>query len=417
MNPFSLNLTYLKKQAKTRLKAIKAGSNVDLEWLHENHLSQSITQESVKLADVQLAMARELGLSSWNKLKHHVTQLESNRSLSGEPLPSLDSDISTLHVRCGHDIQNTLKESGFSGDFLPYIDPFCVGPLTDNEEYFLTLRAQYVCNNLISEMSELDKSVEQVKEEETKNTEQLQSAKYRRVVIWVEHDNYDQLMLIRVLSLLSYQNLTRIEIIETDKFPGSERFIGLGQLPPEALRTLWETRKELTIEHISSAKKIWLAFCSSTPIQLITIYNDLDESLFPNIKPVIFRHLQELPQTDSKLGLTQSIAIQILKQNNNALGFKALFRQYMKQEPLVYLGDVMFWAVIKPLSFGVEPILTIKRVESNDWQNATIELIDANFESVSTVEEKWIGGIQLTQNDYWSWDHQDLSTLALNSDS
>jgi hypothetical protein len=26
MNPFSLNLTYLKKQPKTRLKAIKAGS-------------------------------------------------------------------------------------------------------------------------------------------------------------------------------------------------------------------------------------------------------------------------------------------------------------------------------------------------------------------------------------------------------
>ncbi len=101
MNPFSLNLEYLKKQAKTRLKAIKAGSNTELEWLLKYHLSNSLNKENVKLADAQLAIARELGVSSRSKIKLHVEQLERNKESS----TTLDGNLRTLHVRCGHDIQ------------------------------------------------------------------------------------------------------------------------------------------------------------------------------------------------------------------------------------------------------------------------------------------------------------------------
>jgi hypothetical protein len=34
-------------------------------------------------------------------------------------------------VRCGHDIQNTLKDAGFTGDFYPLITPYCQGPVTN----------------------------------------------------------------------------------------------------------------------------------------------------------------------------------------------------------------------------------------------------------------------------------------------
>jgi hypothetical protein len=37
-----------------------------------------------------------------------------------------------------------------------------------------------------------------------------------------------------------------LELIAADEFPGSERYIGLGQLPSEALRLLWLSRKPVT---------------------------------------------------------------------------------------------------------------------------------------------------------------------------
>lgn len=412
MNSFSLNLAYLKKHAKSRLKLIKSGSNKDLSWLLSQHPNQTLFPEQVKLSDIHLAIARELGLKSWQKLLSHIELLERHKSNGNEPLPPLDNDIPTLHVRCGHDIQQTLTKAGFAGNFLPYIEPLCIGPLALQEDEFLKLRADYVCHRLVSEIAEMDKSVEQVKREAIKETKELLSNDYQRVVLWIEHDNYDQLMLIRVLYLLSYSNFSKIEIIEVNRFPGREKFIGLGQLPPEALRSLWAKRKKVTIEQITTATQLWKAFCSDGPLDLIESYHNVDNTLFPNIHSVIFRHLQELPQVDSGLSLVESIVLDILRKNKEALEFSKLFKRYMELEPLVYLGDVMFWVLIKPLTEGASPLLTVSMPEPYDWRNCTLQLSDSNFSQRRIIEDKWVGGIHITQKNSWCWDHKNLSTIS-----
>ena len=291
MNAFSLNLTYLKKHAKSRLKRIRSGSVKDLRWLLALHPQPLLPADSVKLADVHLALARELGVSSWSKLLSHIDSLDRNKSSDGAPLPALDDDLQTLHVRCGHDIQQTLEQAGFNGDFLPYIEPLCIGPLFLDEKTLSEIRAEYVSDRLLSEMKEVEKSLEQIKSEAKQATSKLLDNDYQRIVLWVEHDNYDQLMLIRSLYLLSYQNITKVEIIEVSTFPGRERFIGLGQLPPEALRALWNSRTKVSVEHITVATKVWPAFCSKSPLKLVEYYHKVDQGLFPNIREVIFRHL------------------------------------------------------------------------------------------------------------------------------
>lgn len=412
MNAFSLNLTYLKKHAKYRLKRVRSGSVEDLRWLLALHPQPLLPADSVKLADVHLALARELGVSSWSKLLSHIDSLDRNKSSDGAPLPALDNDLQTLHVRCGHDIQQTLEQAGFSGDFLPYIEPLCIGPLFLDEKTLSAIRAEYVSDRLLSEMKEVEKSLEQIKSEAKQATSKLLDNDYQRIVLWVEHDNYDQLMLIRSLYLLSYQNTTKVEIIEVSTFPGRERFIGLGQLPPEALRALWNSRKKVSVEHITVATELWPAFCSKSPLKLVEYYHKVDQGLFPNIRAVIFRHLQELPHIDSKYGLVERLTIDILKNEEEGLEFNELFKRYMKLEPLVYLGDLMYWALIKPLTEGPEPILQAQRSESKDWYNNRISLSKSTHNRTSKVADKWVGGIHLTPNNFWSWDHQDLATIS-----
>jgi hypothetical protein len=59
-----------------------------LEWLRKTARQQlkerRVQQPATKLADVQLALAREYGFPSWRKLKAHIDALERNRSRGGD---------------------------------------------------------------------------------------------------------------------------------------------------------------------------------------------------------------------------------------------------------------------------------------------------------------------------------------------
>jgi hypothetical protein len=46
----------------------------------------------------------------------------------------IDADRPTLHIRCGSDIRDTLREAGFAGDVLEYSDPIFDGPLPDRPD-------------------------------------------------------------------------------------------------------------------------------------------------------------------------------------------------------------------------------------------------------------------------------------------
>jgi hypothetical protein len=61
------------------------------------------------------------------------------------PVPP-DGDLPTLHIRCGSDIRETLRQAGFAGDFLEYSDPICQGPVPDTSD-LLQRRARYLAQS------------------------------------------------------------------------------------------------------------------------------------------------------------------------------------------------------------------------------------------------------------------------------
>ncbi len=152
-NSFSINLNQQKSLAKKRLKAIRQNDERALQQVRQFHTQpEKLTTESIQLADVQHALARELGLPSWSKLKAHVEELEFHKLAIHNREQPLDAELKTLHVRCGHDIQQQLKTCGFEGEFLPMIDPLCIGPIPNDETTFVAIRAQYVVDTLLPVM-------------------------------------------------------------------------------------------------------------------------------------------------------------------------------------------------------------------------------------------------------------------------
>ena len=68
-------------------------------------------------------------------------------------------------------------------------------------------------------------------------------ADYDEVVLWFEHDLFDQLLLIRHLDWFSRRDLgrTKLSLICIGEFPGFEPFHGLGQLDADQLTSLLGT--------------------------------------------------------------------------------------------------------------------------------------------------------------------------------
>ncbi|RYG85755.1 DUF1835 domain-containing protein, partial [bacterium] len=106
-------------------------------------------------------------------------------------LTVLDADCSTLHVRCGSDIRTALREAGFQGDFYEHSYPYLIGPVRDGPGA-LELQAQFLADSydVADALAELTRAERRLTE----------SSRYERVVVWSEHDVYDQLVLVRLLA-------------------------------------------------------------------------------------------------------------------------------------------------------------------------------------------------------------------------
>ena len=75
------------------------------------------------------------------------------------------------------------------------------------------------------------------------------------ICLWFEHDLYDQSALVELLARLDASGaapslLPRMRLVTLDGHPSVERFVGLGQLRPDALPDLYAARVSITPGHL-----------------------------------------------------------------------------------------------------------------------------------------------------------------------
>ena len=85
-----------------------------------------------------------------------------------------------------------------------------------------------------------------------------------RVVLWFEHDLYDQLQLLQILAGLPDRPVG-VELICIGSFPGRPGFAGLGELEPDELASLWPLRTPVVNEHVRAARAAWDVFRAPDP--------------------------------------------------------------------------------------------------------------------------------------------------------
>jgi hypothetical protein len=420
-----LNLEQQKKRAKELLQQFRAADPTAIDRFQhyhpkfKRHPNFSIHTFEPILSDAQLVIARECGLLSWPELKAHIERLDQARLAiaQGQPI-ALDADLSTLHIRCGSDIQHKLKIAGFVGDFLEFADPYCQGPVIADADFeqFLQQRSEFIAQAYRIAQNDAQSRLE-------REYRQLrQSDRYPRIVLWFEHDAYDQLSLAYLLHhfwLIS--NCPHLDLICIDAFPGIQPFIGLGQLPPEALRTLWEHRKPVSSQQLSLGHQIWQALTHSAPDRLHRIVKTGTPAL-PTMTRALQRQLQELPWQEDGLSLTQRLTLEIVAQGPIAAG--QLFRILtLEKEPLPFLGDTMYWQELEILSRGDRPVLEfLPETQSLPWAQRILQLTTTGQAVLErqinwlhlNPPDRWVGGVHLSpEQPIWVWDQAHQRPIEL----
>jgi hypothetical protein len=327
--------------------------------------------------------------------------------------------MKTLHIRCGSDIEATLKEAGFIGDFLEHSIPYCLGPVTTGPDRY-ELMARFLVDAFPAARGGL---VYEHELEGLRRGEQRlhhTSDNYERIVLWMEHDSWDQLVLARLLAHYAQAKRPRVlELIVVNEFPGGERFLGLGQLPPEALRLLWPTRRSVTPEQLSLGNDAWIALASDNPQRLAALARSGTPAL-PIMAPALHRHLRELPSVKNGLSLTEHLLLQILSEDSVTLN-RVFLMMTGGREPLPWIGDLGILHVVDDMLKVAEPVLVrtppapgarwlLQRLAITDLGRAVLRG-ERDWHSLMPPS-RWVGGVSIRPGlPGWRWDEAQQAAI------
>jgi hypothetical protein len=317
-----------------------------------------------------------------------------------------------LHVTNGGSVAGTLRATSLGGETLPWNDVLHEGPVPDvPRDLLLGVRAAFLSQCGRRSETEI---LSDLKRRDRRYLDALQDG--TQVVLWFEHDLFDQLQLIDALALAGEVGVLP-DLILVSSFPGKPSFAGLGELDPDELETLWPRRAATSAETVAVARTAWEAFRAADPVALGALVDDDAEPEL--LVAALARLLEELPSATDGLSGTERRALEALA--TGAVTAGQAFAAAQDAEPAPFLGDTWFYRTLAELGRG--PTRLAETAAGADlaaptpeggpdlWQ-VPLRLTDTGRAvlrgEADRVEllglDRWLGGTHLTAENAWRWD-------------
>jgi hypothetical protein len=323
-------------------------------------------------------------------------------------------EATLLHVTNGESAGNTLRQTALGGAVLSWQDTLHEGPVQAlPRRELLAARAAFLSECGWGARTALLASLEQ-------RERQLLDAvqENRHVVLWFEHDLYDQLQLLDILALArEAEGLP--ELIVIGSFPQKPSFAGLGELTARELETLWPMRRRATPAMLTAATEAWDAFRASEPAQLAELALREPGEL-PFLAAALRRLLEELPAPGDGLSRTERNALRAV--DGGAETPPTAFVAAQRLETAPFLGDTWFFRTLAGLGQGERRLVETGDGEPlpaapplGDAQLFTRSRLRVTSLGMRTLEgtadrvdvlgiDRWLGGTHVTPTDVWRWD-------------
>lgn len=330
--------------------------------------------------------------------------------------------MTLLHVTNGDSAGDTLRQTPLGGAVLPWQDTLHEGPVPAlPRRELLRARADFLAECGWGSRQALLASLE-------RRDRQLLDALRdgAQVVLWFEHDLYDQLQLIDVLALAHTEEIAP-ELIVVGSFPGRPSFAGLGELTASELETLWPSRVVATPAALEAGAAAWTAFRSPDPTGLAE-WATRDDAGLPFLAPALRRLLEELPAPGSGLSGTERRALEAIAAGARTSPAAFLAAQQLEDAP--FLGDAWFFRTLSALGQGPSRLVETDEGEilppppplGDDQRFARLQLrltpagertLRGEADRVELLGvDRWIGGTHVTPNTLWRWDPAEWQLVA-----
>ncbi|MBO1512024.1 DUF1835 domain-containing protein [Metabacillus bambusae] len=291
------------------------------------------------------------------------------------------------------------KVKGINGDIIVWREMYDFGPLNSNwsNEELINNRATFFedkhnipsslfiqnCHNQLNQLNKISREEE--------------------VVLWFEHDRYDQTMLMYILTQLSIQNFVNLSMVSVNSYPTIFPFYGLGQLNFEQLTNLFNQRVKITSKQVKEAVTGWNAYTSSNPKEIKKWITDEQHEL-PFLLETFIRHERYFPSALTGLNEIESLVLNTIAKKT--CSFRDLYKSI---SPLLIndgLSDLHIAALLKELIKGENALLEIDGpLPAFEYNHLDPNLtISPNGENVLEGKENrldligidwWVGGVHL----------------------
>jgi len=304
-----------------------------------------------------------------------------------------------LNITNGDCAVEIMKKADVPGGFLPWRDVLHEGPVPSDLslEELSNVRAKYISDKRWGEPDKIQQLF-------LERDNLLKSYKnYQKVILWFEHDMYDQLQILQILDWFHDQELeeTQLSLICTDQY--------LGMLRPEEMLELYKYEVIVTDDHLELAQHSWSAFRENTPEKWYGLLRE-DTSALEFLNNAIIRMIQEYPNRQNGLSRTEQQALTLISKGEKNPG--KVFAQNQKLEERIFMGDSSFWDIINSflksspslvsLSKGKELTLPINSEHKLFITSVGEEVLLGKRNWIEINElNRWIGGVQLTQDNIW----------------
>jgi hypothetical protein len=304
-----------------------------------------------------------------------------------------------LHVTNGDCAAGGLRQAGLPGTVVISADVLHEGPApTVTEGEWHRVRADYLASRgngsaeqIRSELARWDASVDAGANED-------------EVVLWFEHDLFDQLLLIRLLDRIAdWPRRPRVTMISTDRY--------LGTLSPAELAALFSTRTDISDEQLKLARAAWGAFRSSDPTDLEAVLA-LDTGSLPFLAAALWRHLEEFPSQQEGLSRTERDILAILMRGPRSP--RDLFPAQQVFEDRIFMGDSSFAWILRQLAASTPALIAMKSETAADTLPDGVasitpfgrQVIEGQKDRVAESGiDRWLGGVHLSgRGPLWRWD-------------
>ena len=331
-----------------------------------------------------------------------------------------------LHVTNGSATAALMRRAGVAGDILPWQDVLHEGPvpaslspalLADVRARFIAAQGWAPLDDVVDDFARRDAAL-------------ARFATHDEVVLWFEHDLYDQLQLIQILDRLADLDPgpTRLSLIGIDAFPDVDRFVGLGQLDPTQLASLFPARQPITPTQLSLARDAWHAFRSPDPTAIERLMEG-DTSPLPFLRAALHRHLAQFPAVHDGLGRTERQILEAI--NAGAATPVDVFLADQAREERPFMGDTTLWSYLYRLGADPAPLVafagpTVASPPAGPnqelFRHQTVSLTLRGHEVLAGRADRlagagidrWLGGVHLRGADAtWRWDGDHLRLVCL----